>query len=92
MENAQTILVIILATAFALLLILHIVVLLICIKIARHIRHITEKAEAIAEKAESAAEFLQWTATPMAIGRFVASIGDLLLRRRGKSTSHKKED
>lgn len=91
MENAETILVIILATAFALLLVLHIVLLLICIKIARHVRSITEKAEAIAEKAETAAEFLKWSATPMAVGRFIASIGDILLRR-GKSAKAKKEE
>jgi hypothetical protein len=74
MENAESILVVFLSTALFILLILSIVLVSLCIKIANHIKHISEKAEQITDKAESIAEFISSAATPMAIGRIISQV------------------
>lgn len=84
MENAQTILVIFLSVALAIFLILSIILLALCIKIAKHIRHISEKAEQITDKAENIADFFSKAATPMTIGRIIAQVGDVVFNRKGK--------
>ncbi|HTE58046.1 MAG TPA: hypothetical protein VK694_04845 [Verrucomicrobiae bacterium] len=84
MENAQTILVICLSAALAVFLILGIILLSICIKIANHIKHISEKAEQITDKAENIADFFSKAATPMAIGRIISQVSEAVLNRKGK--------
>lgn len=84
MENAQTILVIFLSASLAVFLILGIILLSICIKIANHIKHISEKAEQITDKAENIADFFSKAATPMAIGRLISQVGEVVLNRKGK--------
>jgi hypothetical protein len=76
MENAQEILVVFLSTALALFLVLGIILLVLCIKIANHIKHISEKAEHITDRAEDIADFFSKAATPMAIGKIITSIKD----------------
>jgi uncharacterized protein with PQ loop repeat len=73
MENAQTILVIFLSVALACFLVSAIILINICIKVAKHVERITENAEAISDKAESLVEFVEKAATPMAIARLIAS-------------------
>lgn len=82
MNAAEQILVVFLSTALAVFLALGIALLVICIQIAKHIRRISEKAEAITDKAESVAEFVEWAATPMALGRFVSIVTDALFHRK----------
>lgn len=81
MENAQEILVVILSTALAIFLALGIALLIICIKIAQRVKRITENAEAISDKAENLAEFLQSAASPMVIGRIISSVSDIFFKR-----------
>jgi hypothetical protein len=87
MENAETILVIFLSGALAIFLILGIVLLAICIKIANHIKRISEKAEAITDRAEDIADFFSKAATPMALGKVIGSVVDAV--RGGKRKGRK---
>jgi cell shape-determining protein MreC len=82
MDMAEQILVIFLSTALAIFLVLGIVLLVFCIKIARHVRTIMEKAEAITDKAESVAEFVERAATPVAIGRIVAKVTEAVFHHK----------
>lgn len=85
MENAQEILVVFLSTALALFLLLSIILLIICIKIANQVKRITEKAEAVADRAEDIADFFSKAATPMAIGKIITSVKDAVTgRNRGR--------
>lgn len=87
MENAQTILVIILSTALAISLVLSIILLVLCIRIAKTIRRITDKAEQIADKAEDFAEFVSHAGSSLAAGKIIANIFDLVT---GKNKSKRK--
>jgi len=83
MENAQEILVIFLSTTLAIFLLLGIMLLVICIKIANHIKRISEKAEAITDRAEDIADFFSKAGTPLAVGKIISSVTDMI-RKRGK--------
>ncbi len=85
MENAQEILVFVLAIFLALLLLLHIIFLVIAIKVVRAIRRVTLKAEALADKAEAVSEFVHHAATPMIIGKLFSNIADHVFKKPGKS-------
>jgi len=82
MENAQTILVVFLAVTLAVFLVLGIVLLSICIKIARHVKNISEKAEQITDKAENIADFFSKAATPMAIGHMLSQVSEVVFNRK----------
>jgi hypothetical protein len=84
MENAQTILVIFLSVVLAIFLLLSIVLLTICIKIANHVKRISEKAEQLTDRAEDIADFFGKAATPLAIGRIIAKVSDIIKSRSGK--------
>jgi ATP/ADP translocase len=81
--EAQEILVIILSSFLALFLLLGIILLVFCIKIANHIKHISEKAEEIVDKAEDVADFFSKAATPMAMAKVISNVSDLF-RGKGK--------
>ncbi len=84
MENAETILVIILASFLALFLILAIVATVKIIQIVDHLKRISEKAEAIADKAEDAASFFSKAAGPAMIGNLLANIADIVSKKSKK--------
>ena len=48
--------------------------LVLIIKVMKHIRRITEKAEAIADKADSVTTFFQQSAGPAAIAKLISNI------------------
>lgn len=81
--EAQEILVVILSSFLALFLLLGIILLALCIKIANHIKRISEKAEDIVDKAEDVADFFSKAATPMALGKLISNVSDLF-RSKGK--------
>ena len=83
MNTAERVLVVILSSALALTLILSIVLLIILIKIFLHIKHLTEKAESFAEKAENIADFFERSAPPIAIARMLGNIGEAFRRTKG---------
>jgi len=84
MSTAEQILVIFLSAALAVFLTLGIVLLILCIKIAQHVKRISAKAEELTDKAESVAEFFSKAATPMAVGRMIALAAERLFGRKGK--------
>lgn len=84
MENAQEILVIVLASFLALSLLLNIILLIIGIKIALVVKRVTTKAEAIADKADAFGDFVQKAATPMMIGKILHGFSDHLFGGKSK--------
>lgn len=80
MENAAEILVIVLASFLALFLLLAITVSIKLIQLVNHIRRIAEKAEYIADKAETAASFFSKAAGPALIGNLIANITEAVTK------------
>jgi hypothetical protein len=88
MENAQTVLVVILSTFLAIFLILGIIALTKLIQVLDHLKRISEKAEHLASTAENIGEFFKYTAGPAAIGKLLANISSVILKHKksgGKS-------
>jgi hypothetical protein len=83
MGTAEQVLVIILSSLLAIFLVLSIVVAALVIKVLKHIRRITEKAEAIADKADSVTSFFQQTAGPAAIAKLVSNIVHAVRDKKG---------
>ena len=84
MENAETILVIVLASFLAIFLLLAIIAAVKIIQVVNHLNRIAEKAETIADKAESAASFFSKAAGPAMIGNFLANIVDVVTNKTKK--------
>ncbi len=72
--TAQQIILIILASFLALFLIVSIIIGILIIKVLRTIRHITQKAETITDRADAVAAFFQQSAGPAAIVKLVSNI------------------
>lgn len=83
--DAPEILVIILSTFLAIFLALGITFLIYSIKIARHLEHITSKAEEAADNISKASTFFQKAAGPAAIGKALVNIYENI-----RSSSNKK--
>lgn len=84
LNTTQQVLLIILSSFLALFLVTGIVLGVMVIKIMRHIKHITEKAEQIADKAESVTTFFQQTAGPAAMAKLVSNIMHTIREHKGK--------
>jgi uncharacterized protein (DUF58 family) len=85
MENAETILIIILSVTLILFLIIASVLFAALIKLTRKLSEIADKAEAVAGNVVSATDMLRKTAGPLAVGKFLANIADVFIKRkRGK--------
>ncbi len=74
MDDAAEVLLIIVSATLSIFLIVAIIAIVKSIKILNHIKSITEKAERIADNAESASEFFKNTAGPAAIAKLIANI------------------
>lgn len=85
MENAETILVIILSTTLAIFLILGIIAMVKINKILDHLKIISEKAEKLATTAESVGQLFTYTAGPAAIGKLFTNISDAVFKQGKKS-------
>lgn len=72
--TTEQILVVILAATLAILLVLGIAIAVLFIQVLKHIKRITAKAEAIADKADSVSTFFQQSAGPAAIAKLVSNI------------------
>jgi hypothetical protein len=81
MENAETILVIVLAAFLALFLVLSIVLVAKCIQIANQVKRLTDKAEHVVDTAESVGEFFQKATGTFAVGRIISNIASAVKRR-----------
>lgn len=85
MGNAEQILVIILASALAVFLILAIVAAIKFIQILNHLKRISQKAEKLANTAETVGEFFKYTAGPAAIGKLLSNVHDAVFKRGKKA-------
>lgn len=77
MENAETILVVILASFLAIFLLLAIIATVKIIQVLNHLKHISEKAEAVGE-------FISHAAAPVAIGNLIANISEIVFKKKSK--------
>lgn len=84
MENAEEILVVVLASFLALFLFLAIVATIKIIQVMNHLNRIGERAEVIADKAETAANFISKAAGPAMIGNLLANIADAVSSKKSK--------
>lgn len=76
--------VVILSTTLAVFLVLAIVALIWILQILKYIKHIMQKAEQIADKAESVAEFFERSAPPVAIARLISNVAESVFNRKNK--------
>lgn len=76
MEDAQTILIIILSVTLTIFLLVSIVLLVLVIKMVRSIKRVTDKAEALADKAETIADVFKHASTPIMIAKFFSNMAD----------------
>ena len=83
MDTASQVLLIIVSITLTLFLIVGIMLAIKLVQILDHVRRITEKAEKIADNAESVSEFFQKTAGPAAITKLVANIVHTLKKKKG---------
>ena len=74
MQNAESILVIIVSSVLTIFLISSIVVLILLAKLIQGIRHIVERAEELVETASEAAEMLRNASGPLALFKVVRNI------------------
>lgn len=81
MADAETILVIFLSVALAVLLVLSIIFLIFLIDIIQRVRRVTIKVENITDRAEEAVETIRQAAVPVAFGRLVSTLADLFGRK-----------
>ncbi|HLB66143.1 MAG TPA: hypothetical protein VJJ78_00915 [Candidatus Saccharimonadales bacterium] len=83
MDTASQVLLIIVSVTLTLFLLVGIVLAIRLVQILDHVKNITEKAEKIADNAESVSEFFQKTAGPAAITKLVANIVHTLKKKKG---------
>ena len=79
MENAETILVVVLSTFLAIFLVLSIVLLIKCIQITNQVKRLTDKAEQLVDTTESVGEFFHKASGNFAAGRVVAQVVNSVL-------------
>lgn len=84
MENAETILVVVLASFLALFLLLAIIATVKAIQVLNHLKHISEKADSLADKAEVVGNFISHAAGPVAIGNLIANISEMVFKNKSK--------
>jgi predicted PurR-regulated permease PerM len=74
MNTASEVLVIIVSSILAIFLIVLIVALVYIVKILKQVRHITARAENVADSMEAAASAFERTASPLAILKIIGNI------------------
>jgi hypothetical protein len=77
MENAQELLVIIVSATLTVFLIVAIILLILIIKVVRSVKRVTDKAEILADKAESIADVFKHASTPLMIGKLLSNVSDM---------------
>jgi hypothetical protein len=84
MNEAERVLVIILAATLSFVLILSIVAIIKIIQILNYIKQVSEKAVAVAENVEHVGAFFEKTAAPVAVGKLIANITENVIKRKKK--------
>ncbi len=83
MENAETILIIILSVTLTIFLIVGIVLGVWLARLVKNLNSVALKAQEIVDNVESASEVLKKAAGPLAAGKFLINIADLIKKRKG---------
>lgn len=83
MEDAAAILVIILSVTLTIFLIVAIVLGVWLVRLAKSLNSVAEKAQEIVDNVETASEVLKKAAGPLAAGKFIMNIADLIKKRKG---------
>jgi hypothetical protein len=91
MENAETILVIILSVFLAISLVLSIILLVKFIQITNQIKRLTEKAERLVDTAESVGEFFHKASGSFAVGKVISNIVSTVMNNKRGKDKHGKE-
>lgn len=86
MSDSATILVIILSSFLAIFILLAIIATYKFIQVLEHLKHISEKAEKIADSAEHVGEFFRHTAGPVAIAKLLANLTETVFNRSKRKT------
>jgi len=89
MENAESILVIILSVFLAIFLVSAIVLIVKCIQLVNQAKRVTNKAEAIVDKAESIGDFIQKTTASLSIGSVVSRVATSFFHHKGNAKRRK---
>lgn len=85
MDNAETILVIFLSTFLAFFLFLAVLLTINLLRLVKKLNQIADTAGEIVDNVESASETLKKAAGPLATGKFLLNIADLVMKtRKGK--------
>lgn len=84
MENAEQILVVILAVMLALFLVLGAIALSKLIKLLDSLKRISEKAEQLADTAGTVGEMFKYTAGPVAVAKLLANITGIIFKNKGQ--------
>lgn len=84
MENAESILVVILSSFLGLFLLLGCIATVKVIQILNHLKSISEKAEKIADTAEHVGEFFKYSAGPAAIAKLLSNIAEHVFGKNAK--------
>lgn len=82
MENAESILVIIVSVTLTLFLLVAIVLAVLLIKLIQRLRHIADTADSVVNNVEAASEILKNSAGPLAVAKFMANIADVVMKRK----------
>lgn len=90
MQNAESILVVVLATFLAISLLCTVILLVKSIQIVNQIKRITDKAEALVDKAESVGEFFQQTTGKFAVGKLLSHLASTVFDREKKHNQKEK--
>jgi len=83
MENAETILVIILSVTLTIFLIVGIVLIVTLVRLVKSLNAVAVKAQEIVDNVETASDVLKKAAGPLAIGKFMMNMADLIKKKKG---------
>lgn len=82
MENAESILIIILSVTLTVFLLVAIVFIASLIKFISYLRIVAAKAEQVVDNVESASAVLKNVAGPLAVGKFFSNVVDIIRNKR----------
>lgn len=82
MQNAETVLVIFLSTALAFFLFLSIFLVINLMRLVKKLNELADAAGEVVHNMESASQLLKKAAGPMAAGKFLVNIADMVMKKR----------
>lgn len=84
MNTSEQVLVIIISSLLGLFLILSIMLIVMAIRLVRHLRNVAQKAENIVNSAETVSEMFRKSSVPLSFLRFVNGVAETVTQRKEK--------